>query len=274
MSNLTPWEALSDIANNLINRLAEAVGWIVTHPTPKRIAEDTYIEEIRNSNLNPITKAAAISSARKTIKEYSNQKNIVQHALSQLRDDANPHNVSDDWYLQFMDKARLISDSELQIIWGHILAEEVNSPGTVSKKLLHNLSLMSNSDAENFLNISRFCFWDKKDRITHPILYIKEHSGHYADYNITTSILNELSSFSLLETNYDTGFAFSKKKLLIYQNHMLELKADRIPVGNIRFTPDGQKLFNIITKHNNYKILEFTIEVLRDKGCSVNIIDN
>lgn len=112
--NLIDCSGISDVANNLIDKLTSGAGWIASRKTPAKIAVNTYIEDIQNSNYDPLTKAALISRAKKTIKEYCNQKDIVEVALASLQTEGRFEEVDDDWIAVFMDKARLISNKEVQ----------------------------------------------------------------------------------------------------------------------------------------------------------------
>ena len=129
-------DGAADVANNLLDKLGTAVGWGVNRETPERIAIATYIEDIKNSDYDSLLKAALISQAKKTIKEYCNQKDVVGFAINELREGANPQKVDDDWIALFMDQARLISDEVFQSIWGKILAEECNDNNSIPKKLI------------------------------------------------------------------------------------------------------------------------------------------
>ena len=87
-------QPLADVANNLIDKIADVVGWIAK-PSDKKLyrrrAEQYFIEEIENlEGISPIAKAAYMSNIRKIIKEYTNQNEIIQMALEQLNDKANP----------------------------------------------------------------------------------------------------------------------------------------------------------------------------------------
>ncbi|MBE6811195.1 MAG: hypothetical protein E7521_09135 [Ruminococcaceae bacterium] len=106
MESLISLDGFADVANNLIDRLSNAVGWVATHKTPTKIAIDTYIEDIQNSNYDPVTKAALISKAKKTVKEYCNQYDIVNKALEMITPTAEPEKIDSDWLAQFMDKTR------------------------------------------------------------------------------------------------------------------------------------------------------------------------
>lgn len=270
MDGLISFKDISGVANNLIDKISQAIGWVANIQTDKKKARNLFIKEIENSDLSPLDKASRIAMNRKIIKEYCNQTNIVQNALKDLEKSARPDLMDEDWVAQFMDKARLVSNEEFQIIWGRILAEEANQPNTISKRLLHNLSLMTSEDANNFLNLGRFCFLDKNNQIFHPIIYIKKHASDYANSNINTNMLNDLEQFSLIETNYDAGFVFYRKKVLVYCNTVIEVKGNRIPVGNVKLTSDGQKLMRLISKKDNSQILEYTIEKLQYFGSEIN----
>ncbi len=83
-------DGAADVVNNLLDKLGTAVGWGVNRETPERIAIATYIEDIKNSDYDSLLKAALISQAKKTIKEYCNQKDVVGFAINELREGANP----------------------------------------------------------------------------------------------------------------------------------------------------------------------------------------
>ena len=187
-----------------------------------------------------------------------------------MQESASPNSVDDSWIVNFWDKAGTVSNEMFQNLWSRILAEEVNNPNTVSKRLIHNLSLMSVSDANNFMNLSKFCFLDKVDNnISQPIIYIKEDPDFYAAYGIYSYVLKELEQFSLIETNYDTGFIFRNRKILYYSGTTLDINAPRIPIGNVRLTSDGQKLLSITSESPRDKILDYTIEKLQYKQCEI-----
>lgn len=148
-----------DVAKKLIEKLSDAAGWVATHDTPKRIAVKTYIEEIQNSNYSPVEKAALISNAKKIIKEYSNQNDVLKLALESMDSNADPYNVDDDWLATYMDKVKMISDLDFQLMWSKILVGEIESPGSFSIRTLENLKRMSKRDAETLLKLAAVSFY-------------------------------------------------------------------------------------------------------------------
>ena len=76
---------------------------------------------------------------------------------------ATPEKVDDYWLEQFMDKARLVSDATFQVLWGRILAEECNKPGSIPKALLHIMEQMDSNMAASFMNVAAVSIWYESD---------------------------------------------------------------------------------------------------------------
>ena len=174
-------DGISDIANNCIDKIASATGYLCNRETPKRIAINTYIDEIQKSNLPADTKAVLIYNSKKNIKEWSNQKTIIDKALPLISGKAKPEAVEDDWLLSFFDKARLVSDEEFQSIWARILAGEFEKPGSFSIRTLERLKGLSKNEAEVFSKVGRYalncngnCFVYFDKRITDKYFFFDE----------------------------------------------------------------------------------------------------
>ncbi len=269
---------MKEINEKLIEKISEAVG-IIYDPYglkkgQREFTKVLYEKTANRDDLSLEEQMALIQEYKFLLSKNKNRGTIVKKAYEHLKDTAEPNAVDNSWIFNFWDKAGTISDDTLQDIWGKILANQVNEPNSISKRLLHNLSLMSKQDAENFSNLARFCFDDYKDDIAHPLIFIKDHSKTYANSRITTNMLKELELFSLIETNYETGFAFEKKKILRYQNQIVEIEKDRIEAGNVRLTEDGQRLYRIIGKKERNDIFDYTIERLQYNNCDVKITRN
>lgn len=237
--------------------------------------EDVFNQICQKSKLSESDKLyflATIIDAKRT----KNMCDVIKEALPYINKESDPENVDDDWLSDFFDKVSKIQSDDLKCIWSKLLSEEINRPNSISKRLLHNLFLMNKNDAENFLNLSRFCFYDRYKDIVHPIIFIKGHQKAYASSKITTEILKELEALCLIELNYDSGFVFNNKIYLMYTNHYIDIVANnsssKIPAGNVRLTADGQELFKFIEKKNNDRILEYSVQKWQYNDCSVSII--
>lgn len=246
MKSLISFDGFADVANNLIDKISNAVGWVVTHDTAKKIAIDTYIKDIQNSNFDPITKAALISQANKTIREYNNQHNIISKALNMIGPSARPDDLDLDWISQFMDKTRLVSDSDFQIIWAKILAEECNSPGTVPKALLHILEQMDKHSADSFMKIASVSinFTDEGKVEYTPIVPRNRFNSYFKTIGINLNELIDLQSLGLINiadglTAYSLTCATSV--VARYHEQKYELP-NEFPVGDVLYTRIGQVL--------------------------------
>ena len=85
---------LAKVANNLIDKLADAVGWVADRKSLQQQAVDMFIKDIQEKEKDPLKKAAYVSNARKIVKEYQRQQNIVKIALSSLSDTAQPDKLA------------------------------------------------------------------------------------------------------------------------------------------------------------------------------------
>lgn len=250
LSGLT--EPVANVATKLVDKLSNGVGWIANRKTPKKIAIDTYIEEIKNSNLEPIVKASLISNAQKTIKEYCNQNNIIEIACNSLNSTAHPEIIDDDWLNQFMDKARLVSDEEFQFIWGKILAEECNATNSIPKQLLSILEQMDKSDAKAFAEICSISIYiEENNKITFfPIIKQSNNVELSSKIGIGFEDLVNLKALGLLDMDFSGiddiyGVKFYITPAVIkYQNNKYELpkEMNNFPVGNVLFTKTGNAL--------------------------------
>ncbi len=245
MESLISLDGFADVANNLIDRLSNAVGWVATHKTPTKIAIDTYIEDIQNSNYDPVTKAALISKAKKTVKEYCNQYDIVNKALEMITPTAEPEKIDSDWLAQFMDKTRLVSDLEFQIIWANILAEECNAPGTIPKGLLHTVEQMDKNAALVFMKLAKISvkYVDEGKTEYCPIVFYNDFSDYYKSIGVILDDLIELQSLGLINMcDFDTYFKKCAGPVDIYYNEQKYHSEAYFPVGKAVYTRIGDAL--------------------------------
>lgn len=238
--------ALGGVITALLDKLSHAVGWYANHDTPNRVAINTYIAEIQNSNIDPLIKAARISNAKKIIREYCNQENIVSIAIQSVKSDAKPENIDADWLAQFMDKARLVSSEEFQLIWGKILANECNEPGCVPRALLEILPRMDKEDAENFSLIYRMAI--RMGKSASPIIDTV-NIDKYAQWGLALDTLIDLTSLGLINTNSNSYFLASEtgETTVQYFDEIYPLsETKRIAVGGAIFTKAGKALYHSI----------------------------
>lgn len=252
MKSLISFDGLADVVNNLIDKIAAVVGWVVNRDTPQKQAVSTYIKEIQELNIDPLEKAALISGAKKTIKEYHNQNNIVENAIQYLKPGATPNLINDDWLAQFMDKARLVVDSDFQLIWAKILAEECNIPGSIPKALLHVLEQMDKEHAESFSKVCSCAVCCETDGEVQyiPIIAHRCYQEYFDAMGLSYDVLVDLKSVGLIDIEFQLigDSAYMHTGLTSPQVHYFDSTytlpngKDTIDTGNVIFTRIGRAL--------------------------------
>ena len=264
-------EPVSGLGKTLIEKLERCLGWVASPKGTTPDAIDYYVEEIKNDKtLPPLQKSAMISNARKIIREYSNQRNIVNLALEQFDGTEKPDKLDDDWLSHFFDGAKHVSNEDLRFIWAKILSNECKAPGNTPKKLLQILSIMGTESAKCFSILSKFVMIADGDD---PVAVI--------DRDSTFINANGLTFFNLLDL-YDLGLiAFSELGYSIdsthpeftYHNTKIEISStESCPVGNVLLTVAGRCLFqSILPEQAQDEYLKECTAFWERKGCEVKI---
>lgn len=250
---------MADVANNLINRIAQVVGWVAT-PKGKRAArieaENFLIDKIKsNPSIPGLAKAALIENARKIINEYVNQNDIVQMATYYLEDSATPGKIDNEWISLFMDKCKNINNEDIKIIWAQILARECNENGTITKRFLNVLSMLDKEDADSFNRLIQFQIRTGEDYINgKPIILIYGHmlAPYYERNGLCNEDIFALESAGLIRCDDLHGVNYpnngKKECIFSYFDTLIKLHSDedKIPMGNISLTKEGHVLAKII----------------------------
>lgn len=70
--------------------------------------------------------------------------------------------IDEDLIVFHSEKARLVSDKEMQILWARVLASEAEVPGSFSKRTLEILSVLEKTEAHLFTSVCRFVVQDSR----------------------------------------------------------------------------------------------------------------
>lgn len=270
-----------DESKNLFDKLVpiseNLVKWF---SLPKEDARQYLIEAIKNTDsLSSQETVALIYNSRKLVKEYANCRTIFEDARQKFEKNADINKIDVDWIDIFFDKAKLVNKKDMQIIWSCILAQEVNTPGSINPSLLHALSIMTYNQAKFFCNIARFCFKSYKKDTINPLIFYSTNVVAYNDSGIYDKNLRELHRLGLIEYNPDSEFIFHNKVVFVKGTKLITIYGDpkndnKIKAGNVIFTNDGQALYSIVDeeyKKYRHQILDFTVEKFIHRGCTVTI---
>lgn len=272
---------ISDVANNLINKIANGIGYCVVPKGTNKYqieAMKPIIDEIaKREDINPIERAAIISNYRQIIKEYKNQNDILQIALDNLKPDAKIENLEEEWLSMFFDYAKKVSSLDLQTIWARLLLEQSNGDSKVPKMLLNSVHMMERSDMETFLKLVQFCFFNSDDDIrAYSCIYLSDKPSYYNKLGIYRHSMVSLQNFGLVEVKWNDEFVFPKQinKIRYGDKELVVNGSDkRAYYGNVRLTSLGAILAQMIDKSTiPHDHLEFCISIWNKRKYTFEIM--
>ena len=175
--------------------------------------------------------------------------------------DINDSNYNFDWFINFFENVGNVSDETVQDIWARILAQEIDSPNSVSIKTINILKNIGRNEAILFQNMSKYSLiYNNASYIPNNDIYLKEYDIAYSDI----LLLNEyglINNGPLVSLNFMVNDEYS----LISQNDNLCIiaKSNGVDVHKISFncftyTSSGNEINNVLNiKADNDKLLKF-----------------
>lgn len=248
---------------NFQNKAADLLGMLFPYVGIKKKAVDLYIEEIKNSDLSTETKMFLLLNAKKTLKRLKNQKNIAKIAKENAKEGTNfseKSGVSEEWFDRFMESASFVSSEELQLIWGKILANEFEEPGTTPPNMIRVLSEITPVLAKAFRKICSMRIYifslleNEKIETTFQKIFVP-YNGHeemFYEIGISFDTLNELEALGVIKVSTIGGYVLrntNNAKILLCIGDKLkvvnEYQKSEIPIGNVLLTSAGEALQRI-----------------------------
>ena len=274
-------EPLASVTNNFINKIADAMGWLVS---PKGIkpyvleARKSIIDEIANrEDIDPIERFAIVSNLKKIVKEYETQVDIVKIALNHLEKTAEPEKVDADWITFFFDRVKSTNNDELKSIWGKLIAGEFNEPNTYTKQLIHTLSIMDSDQAMRFQKLRSSCFYVAPNLYT--FVYRSDNDkiknlSRYKELGLDFKDFRELENLGLIQYRYPTLYAIkNSNKPIQYGNKTIRLTTSDKSLlgGNVSLTDVGKQLCRIIDMQYDDRVLDICKDSWVKLGYKVSI---
>lgn len=251
--------AVESVGKESVNKLASVIGGMFPFFGLKHKAVSTYVADIEKSNLSPENKMVAIANAKKTYKQLRNQAAIAEIAQSVAQpgtDFSQQSNVDDEWLERFMDSAKFVSDEEMQLLWGNILAKEFEEPNSTPPRVIRILSEITPSYAKAFQTVCslncRFLLKSKtgeiseEERIILPPEYDYLHS-----FGVDFGVLSELEALGLIQLGAITGYAVTLDSQeypnfsLYYKDRKLlvtDYPNKEFPIGIVLLTEAGKSI--------------------------------
>ena len=265
-------KAVSQFSEHTLTDLEKIIKW---RSTPRGQGKDfeeaieIYKKNIEADERIPVLmKSAMISKARKTLKEYCNQKDILEIAEKFLTGKEEIKNLDDDWLSFFMDKAKNINNDDIKLMFGKILAGEASGKAHIPKRLIQTLEIMEEYDAKNFKNLCRSIIRISAVEIPQhkmvPMIDL-DNDTMLGLLGLTVSNLMDLKAIGLIEFNSERPFIFrlnptpyNSRTVIKYGESERIVNLQELEVGHVAFTKAGEKLASLLEEQ---AIKEYEIEI-------------
>lgn len=241
--------ASSSVINNVINKISNAVGVIYNDSNYKQ--KKVEYKNIRNqivedNNIDPNIKLMILSNLDRDIKFYKHSITIIENAINEMDDNVDVEKIDDDWLSYYFDKAEKVLNTDLQFLWGKLLSTEFNSPGSITKRLVHIVSTIDMNTARIFSELCKFTV-TKPNGNPMLLMPLIEYPNIFSKYINVYQSLSELQSLGLI--------VFDENKILVvptmhsirtYNIEYIFNSSYPIKFGNVNFTNCGRALCKCI----------------------------
>lgn len=269
--------ALSKPANTLIKKVSDAVGGLFAPVQTVRMAKAEAAARLIGAqseiDVSEIQRRAMHRLVEEESKRQTNMEAIACAAVPLLIDESSPERVDDDWLTNFFDKARIVSNEEMQQLWSAVLAGEANAPGAFSRQTVNLLGSMDKGDAQLFSALCGF-MWGIGQMTP---LVIDPQDEIYTKQGINFETLLHLQSLGLVELNTVTGFSRTGMITPIAAMHfgrwlnLVPASGDNhLKIGLALFTRSGKELARVCGAVAVPGFFEYTVQKWKEAGVGVS----
>lgn len=254
-------------AKALVEKLSDAIGtaWKPVDKVLNAYA-DVKVAKIKAQGKIAVEGARNRALERLFAEETKKQlrlETVYRQAIQSLQPGVDPATIdqlSDDWIVLHSEKARLVSDRDMQSLWAKILTREAENPGSFSKRTLEFLGTLEKSEAADFTDLCR-CVVDVEGFVT-PIVFGYENFHHLGN---RAAVLAHLVSIGLIRMEEWSSFgiwikppAIQVRVSYFHESKMMEISKVQVnatgpdnlgerwvPTGRYQFTKLGLELSRI-----------------------------
>lgn len=208
--------------------------------------------------------------------KYSRLETILGETAPMLEESADPNAIDDDWLIYHLEKARLVSNADMQRLWAKVLAGEANKPGSFSKRSLDFLSTLERREAEAFTKFGSFVL---RHGGGHVPLVLDPVDPFYAHRGASFDDLSHFEAIGLINFEPLAGYQlsvagtnifgfdyFGDVRLFYSQRVPTPAGHATAPAGKALFTEIGRQFFQICGAHPIEGFWDYVIEKwARDK---------
>lgn len=187
----------------------------------------------------------------KEIKRQNNIDDVVEIALNNLSqtESVTDTPIEHDWSTRFFDIVQDISDKDMKLLWGKILAGEVKKPQSYSMRTLELLRNLSKEEADIFVKVSQYVLHQKD-------YFIFNDSQKMSHFGISYTDIARLTEIGLIQTGtfvykeYKASQDRDAKIAILYKEFVLIITirsgAKNISLPIDCLTTAGKELYQLI----------------------------
>ena len=230
-------------------------------------------------NLAEFVSSVASNNFSEAIRKEVNIAKAILNAEDILKDDQQEPSkepVEDDWLYSWRDYAGKVSSSELQDLWGRILAGEVKQPGSYSMRTLEFLKGLSKSEAILISKVARFVVIGRVFRNRDKFLEAEginfSNLMFLQDIGVMSGVEATGMSTTIGSTNEDRFYrAITANNKVLLIEHEDKNKKLKIPVYLL--TQVGAEVLKLASFDVNQEYLTSIAEDFVKQGYKVQIAD-
>lgn len=275
------FDGLSDAAKTFVEKASDAVGGLFKPWQIGRIAKAeanaSIVAEQAKIEITDLQRRAAARWLAEEEQKQKNMERITEKAVPHVSEAGRSADLDKDWLVNFYDKARLISDSEMQELWAKILAGEANTPGKVSKRTINLMASLDKTDAEMFKSLRRFIWYGVITAGPTPLVFDHDHTI-YKNNGVSWQTLRHLDDIGLIsfETVTDLIATYPGPvmtpatwpqglRISTYGSKQIAWapNAAKFPVGQVKLTRAGEDLCPVVDFNEVPGFFDFCLERFR-----------
>ena len=231
------------------------------------IAEGKLIEAENLSRINDRLVA-------KELKRQNNIDDVVEIAANDLKETKQVSDipVDQDWSARFFDIVQDVSDDEMKILWGKILAGEIRTPKSYSMRTMELLRNLSKEEADIFVKVSQFVIKQNEYFIYNETDLMSKFGIRYLDIAKLTEIgLIQAGAFvhktykPLPDRDIQIGMQYAN--FLIILTIKSNAKEVSLPINCL--TTAGQELYKLIDISPNIDFIKMFGEKIKKNNVIV-----
>jgi hypothetical protein len=222
---------------------------------------ECYISNMKKQNEYGLTKKEFQAWKRECFFAEQRQKNmggILKKAIPNIDTNEDKINsISPDWFINYREKASLISTEKLQNLWANILSEEVNNPGTVSLQTISTLSLIDTNIAQQLQQLFKYVVSIVNDLYLYypnqPAPYIKDEHIFIDENNLL-----QLESLGIIKINagwwspklyfkdeQPINIIYMDKKIIFFPKKPNKENDAVLDLGKLAITRIGKEIYQL-----------------------------